>query len=441
MRGGFVALKLPMFRLLFISNSAFFFAMNGQMLVRSYLAYKLTDSELALGVINLAFAIPMLIISPFGGVVADRFNRQRIVMAGQAIIVCNELVILALLVTGTLEFWHLLTMVVLMACVFPFMMPARQSMSADIVGRQLLPNAMALTMASMNGARVIAPALAGFVIYLVGVRWMYLIAVVMYGIAFVAMIRVVVPRTMIREEKSVLADLAEGFKYVKNEPTLRVLMLFSVVPMMLGMPFQTLLVVFAEDVWNTGERGLGFLNAAAGFGGVLGSFLVAFLGDIKRPLRLMIAGMFGFTGTLFLFALSPWFLLALPLVLLADTFVNMFQTINSTSTQIIIPDHVRGRVMSLMMMTFGLTPLGTLPVSAAAQKWGAPAAVAGAAVATLAVSMLFVISSRSLRRLDEVVEEARQRSPGPGAWHPGGAPPAVPAAQQGTSTAGSTAGG
>lgn len=435
---GFAALRVPMFRMLFVSNAAFFFAMNGQMLVRSYLAFQLTDSALALGIINLAFAVPMLIISPFGGVVADRFNRQRIVMAGQAIIVCNELVVLLLLVTGVLEFWHLFMMVVLMACVFPFMMPARQSMTADIVGRPLLPNAMALTMSAMNGARVIAPALAGFIIYLVGVRWMYLIAVIMYGIAFIAMIRVHVGRSTIREEKSVFADLAEGFRYVKNEPTLRILMLFSVVPMMLGMPFQTLLVVFAEDVWDTGERGLGFLNAAAGLGGVLGSFIVAFLGDIKRPLRLMISGMFGFTGSLFLFALSPWFLLALPLVLLADVFVNMFQTINGTTTQLIVPDHVRGRVMSLMMMTFGLTPLGTLPVSFAAQQWGAPVAVAGAAVATLVCSLLFVAGSRSLRRLDAVVEEARERNPGGPAWQRGGPPPA-PQPPAASSPAGSSA--
>jgi MFS family permease len=162
---------------LFISNTAFFFAMNGQFVVRSYLAFKLTDSELALGLINLVVAIPMLIISPFGGVVSDRFNRKKLVLVGQSIIVFDELLILTLILTDTLQFWHLMATVAVMGAVFPFIMPARQAMTVDIVGRQGLANAMALTMAAMNGARVIAPALAGFIIYLFGVEGTYVVAI------------------------------------------------------------------------------------------------------------------------------------------------------------------------------------------------------------------------------------------------------------------------
>jgi MFS family permease len=406
-QGGLASLQHPMFRWLFISNGAFFFAMNGQFVVRSVLAYQLTGSKLALGIINLAVALPMLICSPFGGVVADRFNRTRIVMAGQAFIVLNEVCIFALLVSGHLQFWHLITAVGVMGVIFPFMMPARQSMTADIVGRDMLANAMALTMSAMNAARVIAPALAGLLISLVSIRWMYLIAVIVYGVAFVSMSRVHVERLTVREKKPVLSDLADGFRYVKNEPTVRALMIFSIVPMLLGMPFQALLVVFSEDIWHMGSGGLGILNAAAGLGGVVGSFLVAFTGEQRKPLRIMLAAVLGFSGALFLFALSPWFLLALPLVFIADAFVNVFQTLNGTTTQMIVPDHIRGRVMSLMMMSFGLTPLGSLPVAAAAEAWGAPAAVAGAAVITAVLSVVCVLVSRSLRTLDLAAVRAR----------------------------------
>jgi MFS family permease len=116
----------------------------------------------------------------------------------------------------------------------------------------------------------------------------------------------------------------------------------------------------------------------------------------------MMASLFAFCGTLFLFALSPWFLLALPLVLVSDIFANMFNTVNNTTIQMLIPDSVRGRVASLMMMTFGLTPLGTMPVSAFADAFGAPAAVATASAITIGVSVVFFLLSPALRGIDSV---------------------------------------
>jgi MFS family permease len=138
-------------RWMYASNIAFFFAMNGQFVVRSYLAFKLTGSAFSLGLVNLAVAIPMLFISPFGGVVADRVEKKRLIMTGQALLLANELVVLVLLLAGLLEFWHLLLVVFAMGCLFPFIMPARQAIVANIVGRQGLGNAMALQMGGMNG--------------------------------------------------------------------------------------------------------------------------------------------------------------------------------------------------------------------------------------------------------------------------------------------------
>jgi MFS family permease len=136
---------------------------------------------------------------------------------------------------------------------------------------------------------------------------------------------------------------------------------------------------------------------------------VAWKGDTPRRLRLMMASLLAFGATLFLFALSPWFILALPLVLLSDVFASTFNTVNNTAIQLLIPDEVRGRVMSLMMMTFGLTPLGTLPVSAVAQAYGAPFAVALAAVIMIAVSVAFYLLSPALRRSDAAGVAATRR--------------------------------
>jgi MFS family permease len=410
-RTGTTALRHWQFRWVLLSNASFFFAMNGQFVVRSYLAFKLTDSALALGLVNLAVSIPMLVISPFGGVIADRVEKKRLIMGGQLALLLNELVVLTLLMTGLLAFWHLLVVAFIMGCVFPFSMPARQAAVVNIVGRQDLANAMALNMGAMNTSRVVGPVTAGLVIALVGMRWMYLVAVIMYLTAFLTMSRIEKqPPAEGAGKNSVLGDLAEGFRYVRNDPPVRILLLLSMVPILLAMPFQALLVVFAEDVWHvSGGEGLGLLQAAAGLGGICGSVIVAWKGQTRRKLRLMMASLFAFGGSLFLFALSPWFLLALPLVFVSDVFASMFNTVNNTAIQMLIPDAVRGRVASLMMMTFGLTPLGTMPVSAFADAFGAPAAVATASAITVGASLLFFLFSPALRSIDAVSHAALQR--------------------------------
>lgn len=391
------------FRWILYSNLAFFFAMNGQFVVRSILAYKLTDSALALGFVNLAVSIPMLIISPFGGVIADRVEKKRLMMGCQLVLLANEAAIFLLLVSGMLAFWHLLVVAVIMGCVFPFSMPARQAAVANIVGKKDLANAMALNMGGMNTARVVGPVTAGFVVAFLGINWMYVIAVALYLAAFLFMARIEQqPPAEVAEKKSVIGDLLDGLRYVRDDPPVRILLALSLVPILLAMPFQALLVVFAEDTWHVGDSGLGMLQAAAGLGGIMGSMIVAWKGGTKRKLRLMMASLFAFCGTLFLFALSPWFLLALPLVLVSDIFANMFNTVNNTTIQMLIPDSVRGRVASLMMMTFGLTPLGTMPVSAFADAFGAPAAVATASAITIGVSALFFLLSPALRGIDSV---------------------------------------
>ena len=405
--GAFASLRHRQFRWVYASNTAFFFAMNGQFVVRSYLAFKLTDSAFALGIVNLAVALPMLVISPFGGVIADRVEKKRLIMIGQALLLLNEVVVLTLLVTNQLEFWHLLIVMFLMGCLFPFIMPARQSIVANIVGRQGLANAMALQMGGMNAARVVGPVTAGLVIAAFGLRWMYLVAVALYLVALLAMSRVDRAYPVEgQQKKSVMGDLLDGVRYVRDDPPVRILLLLSLVPIMLAMPFQALLVVFAEDVWDVGTTGLGVLQAAAGVGGILGSIYVAWKGTTPKKLRLMMVSLLAFGGTLFLFALSPWFLLALPVVLISDVFASIFNTINNTAIQVLIPDAVRGRVMSLMMMTFGLTPLGTVPISAAAQAWGAPVAVAGASALTIVFALLIYLLSGALRSIDQTSARA-----------------------------------
>ncbi len=169
---------------------AFFFAMSGQGLVRSWLAFQLTGSELALGLMGAAVAVPMLFVAPLGGVIADRFERRNLILGGQALVVASELAILLLLLGGVLEFWHLLTAAALMGCVFPFIMPARQAIVVNIVGKAGLPNAMALSMGGMNASRVVGPVSAGFLIGALGIEGTYSIGLGLYFVGLLCMARV-----------------------------------------------------------------------------------------------------------------------------------------------------------------------------------------------------------------------------------------------------------
>ena len=402
------SLRYEQFRWLYVSNLCFMFAMMAQFLVRSVLAYDLTDDNaFALGIVNFVVAIPMLVVSPLGGAVADRLDRRKLILFVQTAVIVDEALVFILLITDQLEFIHLLVLTGFLGVLFPFMMPARQAIIANVVGRQGLGNAMALQMGGMNFTRVTGPVLAGLLISFVGIASTWAVALVLYGIGLASMVRVrpSYPDD-VEERRTVFGDMADGFRYVWEHPPVRILLLLGLVPTLLAMPFQTLLVVFALDVWDAGESGLGFLNAAAGIGGLLGSVYVAWVGESHRRLRLMMASILAFGASLIFFSLSPWFLLALPLILLADIFVTVFMVLNNTAIQVLIPDFVRGRVMSLLMMSFGLTPLATLPISWLAEEYGADVVVALASALMLVFAVLFFALSPALRRIDASTREA-----------------------------------
>lgn len=405
-RGAVRALENREFRFLFMSNMAFFLAMSGQGIVRAWIAYELTGSELALGIVSFTVAVPMLVVAPLGGVMGDRFERRNLIALGQGFVLVSELVVLSLLLTDNLAFWHLVTAAGLMGCVFPFIMPARQALVANIVGRRGLPNAMALGMAGMNVTRVLGPAAAGFLLAPLGAKGTYVIGVSLYCTALVFTLFVKRHPHAQKPTNSVAANIVEGARYVAGNRLVLVLIFFGLVPMFLAMPFQTLMVVFAEEVWDVGPTGLGLLSAFAGIGGVAGSFYVAWQADSHHRVRRMMLSMLGFGGFLLLFSMSPYFSAALALVFVANACGSVYGTLNNTAIQMIIPDEVRGRISSFLMMSFSLPLLGTLPMSAVAEVYGAPLAVGMASVMAVIVSLVFYVSSSELRAMDATVRKA-----------------------------------
>ncbi len=218
LRASWELLQERPFKWLLISNTAFFLAMGGQMIPRSVIAYEMTGSATKLAFISIAVALPMLIFSPLGGALADRMERRRLIILGQAAIVVSECIILGLYVTELLEFWHLAVGAMFMGSIFPFSMPARQAITVNVVGVSRITRAMALNMALMNGTRILGPATAGALIPLVGIAGALAYGTALYVVALLCLFQVDKSRPPVGEPRPILQDMAEGFRYVGREP-------------------------------------------------------------------------------------------------------------------------------------------------------------------------------------------------------------------------------
>jgi len=397
--------SLPQFRWLFLGNFAFFFSMQGQMLTRSLLAWELTGEATALAYINLVVAIPLVIASLFGGAITDRVERRSLIIFGQSFIVANELFILVLLITGRLEFWHMLCTAFIAGCAFPFIMPARMAITMKVVGPLRLQRAMAYQAGSMNLNRILGPATMGVIIAQYDFGAAYLLSITLYlcAIAFMFGIEKNYSNERITEKKPLLADIGYGFKYILEHRPVLICLLFGLVPMFLVMPFQNILVVLAEEAWQVEETGMGILMATMGLGGMLGAVWIAQRGDNASRLNLMISSTFAFGIFLAIFTQTENFYLALLPLLIANVCASASQTVNNTAIQLLVDDSVRGRMSSFMMLSFGLTPIGVFPLAIAADNFGAANTILAATVLLMVTVILFYLASKTLRNLDHSI--------------------------------------
>ena len=413
------------FNFLFVGNIGFFFGMQMMFLLRGWLIFDKWGDAAKLGEIMAWVAIPMLLLAPVGGVIADRVDKRNLLLVAQSTLVVTNTVIAALILTDSIEFWHLRVVSVVAATAFAVNMPGRQALVAMLVPRDQLLNAVSLTTAAMNASRIVAPPIAGLLISPIGIGGAYVVATIFYGFAVVATFALP-PMPSQREQKfSFFEDFVGGFAYIKRSSLLVGLLVIATVPMIFAMPYITLLPVFAEDVWDVGSVGFGLMQAAGGIGGLVGALTVANLDASSKKGRLLLGGALGFGGFLILFALSPSFYLGLFFLGLVGYGAMVLMTVNNTAIQLIIPNEVRGRVMSVMMMSFGLMPLGAVPAGIAAEAWGdvRPVVVIGGALC-VATMLLFFAIIPSLRSLDRRLEEEQAKaglaaqkdgsSPGPG---------------------------
>jgi MFS family permease len=369
----------------------------------NWLVWTLTHSPVALGVLNACRALPILFFTLFGGALADRVERRRLMQSTQTFAMVLAFVLAGLVWTGVVQFWQVCLIGALRGVMMSFNQPTRQALISELVPRQDLMNAVALNSATLNMTRVFGGALGGLLIGVFGVAGCFFLN----GLSFIAVIGALAlmqipprPAGEGRRDKNILASVGAGLRYIKNEPTLFGLALSGLVPMVFGMPYMSLLPIFADEVLHISNEGYGFMVALSGVGALAGALTVASLPDVPRKGRIMLGVMAGFGVMLILFGLSGWVVLSLVLLLGVGCGSTSYIAINNTLLQSNSTDEMRGRVMSVFFLNRGLVPLGTMLAGISARFVGAPLTVVGMGVVVVILALVITARVPALTTLD-----------------------------------------
>jgi MFS family permease len=358
---------------------------------RSWLVYRLTGSSVLLGLVGFAGQVPVFLLAPVGGAFADRHNRHRLVIATQAASMILSFVLAALTLTGVIRVWHIMVLAVLLGVVNAFDIPTRQAFIVELVGREDLLNAIALNSSMVNLARVIGPAIAGLLVAIIGEGWVFFADGASY-IAVIAglLLMTITPRVREGARRSALSEVAEGFRFAAQTRPIRMLLLLLGLASLVGMPYAVLMPIVAEDVLHSGARGLGILMGAAGIGALSGALALASRRSVRGLERWVAAAAFGFGAALVAFTFSRTLWLSM-LLLVPVGFAMMLQMASSnTLIQTMVPDRLRGRVMSVYSMMFmGMAPFGALIAGAVAERLGAPRTIAAGGVICMIGAAVF----------------------------------------------------
>lgn len=401
----FSSFKNPVFRLFYMAMMGQMAAMNMQMMARSFLVYHLTGSYVALGVMALANSVPMLVLSLFGGVLADRVQKKYVLIAGQTASGLVALGIAGMLAFGLMSpdipnSWSLLIVAALFqGTIMGLMMPARQAIIPEIVGEDQLMNAVSLNTMGMNLLRLFAPAVAGFLIAGVGYEAVYYAMTAMYVVSVFFVLLMPKTGTISLQGRGALADVGEGLKYIKSQTTIMLILMLTLVMVLLSMPYMFLLPVFAIDILGVGESGGGLLMSISGIGAIVGSIVLASLPNKKRGLMLLVSGIvLGLALTGFSFS-SVW-ISSVAFIIFIGVGQTGRMTLANTLLQYYVKDEYRGRVMSVYMMEFGLTSFGVFFTTLLAEQVGVQWAVGSLAITLVVLSTAFLIFVPRIRNLD-----------------------------------------
>jgi MFS family permease len=398
----FPALRERDFRILWFGMLPGILAMQMYFFVNGYFAFELTGAASSIGMVSMGFGLPMLLFSLVGGMTADRHSKLKILVASQIVLVAGASAMAALVLTGFVRLWHMIVIGGLMGTAFTFHMPARQSFIAELVSPPKLMNAVALGGAALNASRVLGPPLAGILIGmpLIGVGGVYVLMAAMFGVVYISLTRITeTPARPDRDETTGFRAMVDGISYIRGNPVLPVLLALSLAPIILGMPYQALMPVFAKKVFSVGSGGLGVLMMANGVGALAGSLIIAATGRLRRPglLQLGLGILFGVS--LAVFSRVEDFRAAVIVLFFAGLVSASYLSLNATLIMEKSDKRYHGRVMSIYMLTFSALPLGNMFISMAADAFGAPATIGAGGTLLAVIVLVFGVFSRAYRNM------------------------------------------
>ncbi len=374
----FRALQHRNFRLFFAGQLISLIGTWMQSTAQLWLVYRLTRSAALLGVFAFANQIPILLLSSFGGYIADRYDRRKGIIWTQTISAILAFALAALTLPGIERVWEIILIAFLAGTVNAFDVPIRQAFLVQMTGKDDLPNAIALNSSIFNGARVVGPAIAGFAIAWIGEGWCFFLNGASFLAVIVALLMMRIEKTAPRPaEGSPLQNLLQGFRYAMRDQRMRSALLLLSLISMAGLQYSVLMPIFANDVLRRGARGLGLLMSFAGVGAVLGALHFAARTNYKNIVQWIGAASVTCSLGLILFSQSRLFPLSAATLLIVGFAVTSQMAATNTIVQLRVPDNLRGRVMAVYATMFmGVQPLGALLVGGVAKRIGAPHALA-----------------------------------------------------------------
>ncbi|WP_419854034.1 MFS transporter [Candidatus Poriferisodalis sp.] len=379
----FAALGVPAFRLLWLSGVFSFMSIQMQFLLRSLLAWDLTESEGALGIVFFAFGLALGVSTLFGGVAADRLSKRRLMLFGQLVLLLGSIGMGLALATDVIQFWMLLVSSALQGLMFGLIGPARISMTTELVGRERLGNAITLSSLSLSGSRVIAPTgaglLAGWALF--GLAGAYFVSAAIATLSYVLLLPL--PETSKREDSPTgatrlarlavgnpLAEIRQGIRYAMSRPELRRPILTSIIVIMFGFSYVAFQPALVEGVFGLGDRQVGFISGASSIGAVAASIVLASRADSTSAGSILVGLGYAFGVSVIILSGAPnymWALVITAAVGGASTgFISLVQTIVMRGTD----EAYQGRVQSLVQLPFAAFAIAAAPLGVLAEWAG-----------------------------------------------------------------------
>jgi MFS family permease len=400
----FRALKHRNFQLFFAGQLVSLIGTWMQSTAQLWLVYKMTNSAALLGFFGFANQIPILFLASLGGYVGDRYNRHLGVIWTQTAALILSFVLAALTLLGVVRVWEIILIGFFAGIVNAFDVPIRQSFLIQMVGKEDLPNAIALNSSIFNSARVVGPAIAGFAITWVGEGWCFFLN----GISFLA---VIIALLMMRLKKfeprvskdSPLQNFVQGFRFAMSDRPIRSVLLLLSLMSFLGMQYSVFMPIFARDILHVGPSRFGWLMSSAGIGAVIGALHFAARTNYKGLVESIAATSATFALGLMFFSQSRIFWFSTAMLLIVGFSATSLMAATNTIVQSRVPDELRGRIMAVYATMFlGVQPLGALIAGGMAKRIGAPHALTAAGSICLIGSLIFLF--RVVMRMDRAQE-------------------------------------